>query len=204
MRYKAQAKKLKQIVELKDPIPLEVILPSGESASLIEGVGVRINSDAKFAAVEGDVKEECDGVRLRSGRKSVDRITEVGEKGILLNDNAVGDKGVAGFAGVVGTAGNASTTSSVDVTGMAGANGGTGGAVGLAGAVDVYGVKSVELAKARAIWDEVVKDVRKSVNALFVRIDELSNPQKVETKNMLAKWKARWENEIAGRTKRML
>ena len=64
-------------------------------------------------------------------------------------------------------------------------------------------VPSVEVVRARAIWEEVVKDVGKSATALFERLDALVDPARVEDANMLAAWREKYANEITERTKKM-
>ena len=63
-------------------------------------------------------------------------------------------------------------------------------------------VPSVEVVRARAIWEEVVKDVGKSATALFGRLDALVDPARVEDANMLAAWREKYANEITERTKK--
>lgn len=62
-------------------------------------------------------------------------------------------------------------------------------------------VPSVEIVRARAIWEEVVKDVGRSAAALFERLDALTDPARVEDANMLAGWRDKYANEITVRTK---
>ena len=50
--------------------------------------------------------------------------------------------------------------------------------------------------RARAVWLEVVKGVRGNPTALMARLDALTDPERVEEANMLAEWKAKYENEI--------
>ena len=63
-------------------------------------------------------------------------------------------------------------------------------------------VPSVEIVRARAIWEEVVKGVGWSAAALFERLDALTDPVRVEDANMLAAWREKYANEITERTKR--
>jgi hypothetical protein len=55
--------------------------------------------------------------------------------------------------------------------------------------------------RARAVWLEVVEGVRGSPTALMERLDALTDPERVEEANMLAAWKAKYENEITVRMK---
>ena len=55
--------------------------------------------------------------------------------------------------------------------------------------------------RARAVWLEVVEGVRGSPTALMERLDALTDPERVEEANMLAGWRAKYENEITARMK---
>jgi len=55
--------------------------------------------------------------------------------------------------------------------------------------------------RARAVWLEVVEGVRGSPTALMERLDALTDPERVAETNMLAGWKAKYENEITARMK---
>ena len=59
----------------------------------------------------------------------------------------------------------------------------------------------VAVERARAVWLEVVKGVRGSPTALMERLDALTDPDRVEEANMLADWKAKYENEITASMK---
>ncbi len=50
--------------------------------------------------------------------------------------------------------------------------------------------------RARAVRLEVAAGVRGSATALMERLDALTDPERVETANMLAGWRAKYENEI--------
>ena len=62
-------------------------------------------------------------------------------------------------------------------------------------------VPDVAVVRARAVWLEVVRGVRRSPTALIERLDALTDPSRVEEANMLAGWKEKYENEITGRMK---
>jgi len=57
-------------------------------------------------------------------------------------------------------------------------------------------VPDLVVVRARAVWLEVVKGVRGSPTALMERLDALTDPERVEDANMLAEWRAKYENEI--------
>ena len=112
MRYKAMAKKLRQVVGLADPVPAEAVLAERTGESMTGG---------------------------RSATKD-------------------------GECGKVATPGLA-------------------------------------VVRARAVWLEIIKDVRGTSTALIERVDALSDPERVEEANMLAELKAKYENEITVRRK---
>ena len=60
---------------------------------------------------------------------------------------------------------------------------------------------AVEIVRARAIWGEVEKTAGKSVTALFERLDDLTDPARIEDANMLEGWRRKYENEITVRNK---
>ena len=138
MRYKAAAKKLKQIAGLKDPTPMDVVLPP------------------KVAAAEG-VKQDYGADEIAEGEKVVLRKAKDG-----LPSARIVKLSPAGIAGV----------------------------------------PSVEVVRARAIWEEVVKGAGRSATALFERLDALTDPARVEDANMLAAWREKYANEITERTKK--
>ena len=62
-------------------------------------------------------------------------------------------------------------------------------------------VPDLAVVRARAVWLEVVAGIRGSPTALMERLDALTDPERVEDANMLAGWRAKYENEITGRMK---
>ena len=78
---------------------------------------------------------------------------------------------------------------------------GNGSASGPIGARENGPVPDLAVVRARAVWLEVVKDVRRSPTALMERLDALTDPERVDEANMLAGWKARYENEITASMK---
>ena len=59
----------------------------------------------------------------------------------------------------------------------------------------------VEIVRARAIWEEVVKGIGPSATALMKRIDDLCDPERIEDANMLEEMREKYRNEITVRTK---
>ena len=162
MRYKAAAKKLKQITELTDPTPMDVVLPS--KGIMAEGDKQDYGADEIMAGAKVALGEAKNG-RLSGGIAKVSpsqavKVAESQDSEVHLSSNEVI-------------------------------------------APHVAEVPSVEVVRARAIWEEVVKDVGKSATALFERLDALVDPARVEDANMLAAWREKYANEITERTKKM-
>ena len=57
------------------------------------------------------------------------------------------------------------------------------------------------MVRAMAVWQEVVEGVRDNPTALMERLDALTDPERVDELNMLAGWRAKYENEITVRMK---
>ena len=67
---------------------------------------------------------------------------------------------------------------------------------------EIFGkVPDLAVVRARAVWLEVLEGVRGSPTALMERLDALTDPERVAEANMLAGWKAKYENEITARMK---
>ena len=141
MRFKAAAKKMRQIAGLTDPTPVDVVLPS---------------ADVDAGADDGASAADC---------VAVDAATEAGETVAASTGEGKRDYG----ADEIADRGEA--------------------------------VPEVEVVRARAIWEEVVKGIGGSATALFERIDALTDPERVEEANMLAAWREKYENKITVRTK---
>ena len=52
------------------------------------------------------------------------------------------------------------------------------------------------------MWDEIVNGIGRSATALMLRLDALTDPERVEDANMLAAWREKYANEITERTKK--
>ena len=171
MRYKAAAKKLKQITELSDPTPMDVVLPPQAALERMEVirdygadeimVGTKVTSgEAKSARSSGGIARVSYSGIARMPHVGIVEMPESQDSEVHLSSNEVI-------------------------------------------APHVAEVPSVEVVRARAIWEEVVKDVGKSATALFERLDALVDPARVEDANMLAAWREKYANEITERTKKM-
>ena len=207
MRYKAAAKKLKQVTELADPTPMDVVLaPKGVAA---EGEKQDYGADEIAEGEKRSLLKAKGGVppdRVAGGKPvGIDGRVPAGiagepPAGVLGGPpDGVAEGAQAGIAGraparVLG--GPPDGVVEVPSAGDGGLSGPRAGSVGRAE------VPSVEVVRARAIWEEVVKGAGRSATALFERLDALTDPERVEDANMLAAWREKYANEITVRTKR--
>ena len=157
MRYKAMAKRLRQVVGLADPVPAAAVLT--ELPAERENNGREEQDYGAYEILSQNAK------RADGGDTGLKRDGKAGWK----EGGSVGLKGCRN-AGRKG-------------------NGGAGD------------VPELAVVRARAVWLEVTKGVRGSATALMERLEALTDPERVEDANMLAEWKARYENEITERMK---
>ena len=143
MRYKAAAKKLRQIAGVTDPIPAAAMVEAkcdyvaeNRGSGSCKGAG---------AAMSGESDGENAGLRIE-------------KDGVREGNVAKRD-------------------------------------------YDAENEPAVEIVRARAIWGEVEKTAGKSVTALFERLDDLTDPARIEDANMLEGWRRKYENEITVRNK---
>ena len=177
MRYKAAAKKLKQIVELTDPTPAAVVLPSDgavldDAAKPDDGA----NTMTVGATQPGDAYAVAAGATQPSGGEA----WEGKEKRDYSADEiAGGDRREAEAGREEAETGRCAgeVSESAVVPGLA-------------------------VVRARAIWGEIVGGIGRSATALMARIDALTDPERVEDANMLAGWREKYKNEITERTKK--
>ena len=150
MRYKAMAKKLRQVTGLSDPVPAAAVLgtpPPEEDAARKAG-----DATEKGASAE----------RLKR---------DYGAYEILYRGDGGQARGaMEAYEGRTSAEGRTVTP-------------------------------EVDVVRARAVWLEVVKDIRGSATALMERLDALTDPERADDANMLAEWRAKYENEITVRMK---
>ena len=141
MRYKAMAKKLRQVVGLADPVPAEAVLaePSHD-----EGKGKR--DYGTYEILKQEEEHPVDGLGRLDASKGMH--AEMPNRKVMRAE-----------------------------------------------------VPDLAVVRARAVWLEVVECVRGGPTALMERLDALTDPERVEEANMLAGWRAKYENEITGRMK---
>ncbi len=136
MRYKAMAKKLRQVVGLSDPVPAEAVLAEPMPAEPSRDRG---EVERDYGAYEISWCGQGHSVDARARQKM--------RKGTRAE------------------------------------------------------VPDLAVVRARAVWLEVMAGARGSATALMERLDALTDPERVEDANMLAAWRAKYENEITERMK---
>ena len=188
MRYKAAAKKLRQVVELPDPIPV---------AAVLDGAGVRVG--AKDSAGAGNGAGTVDGAGAREGAEPKEGTRDYGAE--KSQDNVRGSsrtrERLEARAAVNGVekqkrdydAEKLQRGASVDETREA---------------EDARERREVEretaILRARGVYLEAMEGVPDVVTRVLERIDALLDPRRVEEATMLASWRARYARAVTGRT----
>ena len=179
MRYKAMAKKLRQVVGLADPVPAEAVLAPQAEAVPAEpprdgGDGKRdygtyeISGQRQERPMDGQWHTDTSkGAQTEEPNRKVMRV-EVSNRKVMRVEVSKPVKGRM----VVQKLG----TTRMEAPDLA-------------------------VVRARAVWLEMVEGVRGSPTALMERLDALTDPERVEEANMLARWRAKYENEITERMK---
>ncbi len=161
MRYKAMAKKLRQVVGLADPVPAEAVLAEPPSS------GGEEKRDCGTYEISGQGRERpMDGQWHADTSKGAQ--TEEPNRKVMRAEVSRPGKG----------------RMEVQKLGTARME-----------------APDLAVVRARALWLEVVEGVRGSPTALMERLDALTDPERVEEANMLAGWRAKYENEITARMK---
>ena len=153
MRYKAAAKKLKQITLLRDPTPIAAVVRDPAEAKCDYGADeIAVKGEASCLVRENDVEKGLGEGEGRGEGRGEEKGEEKGE--------GIGARRRMGIK-----------------------------------------VPEVEVVRARAIWEEVVKGTAPSATALMERIDDLCDPERIEDANMLEEMREKYRNEITVRTK---
>ena len=177
MRYKAAAKKLRQVVELKDPSPVSLILRAPDTG----GAG-GVESRVAIAAGMGKGVTENEITRrtksLRAGQWH-----EIGNTSVDVDGSGSVGGGKMDLSGGVGLCRTVDSGGTVESGSLA---------VGETGLVAL---------RARAVYLEAMEGVPDNATRTIERLDELLDPERVEDATMLRDWKERYENEITMRTK---
>ena len=188
MRYKAAAKKLRQVVELPDPIPVAAVLDGA-------GVGVGVKNSAGAGNGTGTV----DGVGAKEGTEPKEGTRDYGAE--KSQDNVRGRsrtrERLEARAAVNGVekqkrdydAERLQCGASVDETREA---------------EDARERREAEremmILRARGVYLEAMEGVPDVVTRVLERIDALLDPRRVEEATMLASWRARYARAVTGRT----
>ena len=180
MRYKAAAKKLRQVVELPDPIPVAAVLdgagtPEGAGAGTVDDAGAPEGAEPKGGTRDYGAEKSQDGVRGRS------RTRERLEARAAVNGVERQKRDY--------DAERLQCGASVDETREA---------------EDARERREAEremmILRARGVYLEAMEGVPDVVTRVLERIDALLDPRRVEEATMLASWRARYARAVTGRT----
>ena len=184
MRYKAAAKKLRQVVELPDPIPVAAVLDgvgakdsagAGNGTGTVDGAGAREGTEPKEGTRDYGAEKSQDDVRERS------RTRERLEARAAVNGV---EKQKRDY-----DAEKLQRGASVDETREA---------------EDARERREAEretaVLRARGVYLEAMEGVPDVVTRVLERIDALLDPGRVEEATMLASWRARYARAVTGRT----
>ena len=180
MRYKAAAKKLRQVVELPDPIPVAAVL---DGAGAPEGAGAGNGA----GAVDGTGAEPKEGTRDYGAEKSQDNVRGSSRTRERLEARAAVngvEKQKRDY-----DAERLQCGASVDETREA---------------EDARERREAEretaILRARGVYLEAMEGVPDVVTRVLERIDALLDPGRVEEATMLASWRARYARAVTKRT----
>ena len=190
MAYKAAAKRMRQLIELRDPIPLSDVLDMGNKGDPAAAETQDYGADEILndAADGGD--ESAERGEKRSAVGNITKGGAIGRDGTVIRDDVVTGGSVATgkdsdvIRGDVVTGGSVATGKDSD---------------GIKGKID-----EVALLRARAIYLEVIRPVGEGArrqSALIERMVKLTDSDSIEDCNMLAAWRAKYERKITVRTK---
>ena len=176
MAYKAAAKRMRQVLDIRDPLPLAAALGKtlDHGADEIKGRGSRgtENGERGKMSREGNVAQ--------GAREAMDEADEPSGGERRAMDGQTGTGGGARKA--VGEAGGPGS--------------------GKQRVMDE--ADELEALRARAVCAEVLAGIGEGhgmTTALLRRLGELTDPERVEDANMLAGWKERYRRKITVRTK---
>ena len=180
MRYKAAAKKLRQVVELPDPIPVAAVLDgagakdsagAGNGTGTVDGVGAKEGAEPKGGMRDYSAEKSQDNVRGRF--KTQERLeARAAVNGVEKQKRDYDAEKLQCGA-------------SVDEAREA---------------EDARGRRDVEretaILRARGVYLEAMAGVPDVVTRVVGRIDALLDPQRVEEATMLASWRARYARDV--------
>ena len=182
MRYKAAARKLRQIVELPDPIPVAAVL---DGAGALDGVGTEMG----VGVLNGTGIQE--GMRDYGAEKSQDNVRGVSERRERLETRTAEN-------------GTEKQKRDYDAEKLQCGECMDGNMDKTREAENARGKREEEremaILRARGVYQEAMAGVPDTVTCVLERIDALLDPKRVEEANMLAFWRARYARAVTKRT----
>jgi hypothetical protein len=181
MAYKAAAKRMRQILEISDPVPLSAVLDSSRPMVM------------EKSSVTGEIQDYgADEIKCKEGLK--DGAECMGKICGEILDMTEND---GGRAMECGDSKDIRFVKSAVHKDMDMAEGGK---------IGIWGIGEVESLRARALYLEVIKPIgegRRRQTALLDRLQALTDPGRVDDANMLEKWREKYRVKITVRTKSM-
>ena len=171
MAYKAAAKRMRQLIELRDPIPLSDVLDMGNEGEPAAAETQDYGAD--------EILNEASG----NGDESVERGEKRSAAGNIAKGGAIGRDGAV-IRGDVVTGGSVATGKDSD---------------GIKGKIDEVALlraRAIYLEVIRPVGEGARRQ-----SALIERMVKLTDPDSIEDGNMLAAWRAKYERKITVRTK---
>ena len=178
MRYKAAAKKLRQVVELPDPIPVAAVLDGAgapEGAGAGNGAGTREGAEPKEGTRDYDAEKSQDNVRGRSRtRERLEARAAVNGVEKQKRDYDAEKLPCGASVDEIREAEDARERREAE--------------------------REMMILRARGVYLEAMEGVPDVVTRVLERIDALLDPRRVEEATMLASWRARYARAVTGRT----
>ena len=194
MAYKAAAKRMRQVLDIRDPLPLSAALPEKGQ-----------NKDHGADEIQGRAGGEPPPPRLWRSSRGMGN----GERGTaaakaMVDESGNGERGEMSGAGDVERSGRKAMDEAgkteEDARKVMDGQAGTGGSARIAmGEAD-----ELEALRARAVCAEVLAGIGEGhgmTTALLRRLGELTDPERVADANMLAAWREKYRRKITVRTK---
>ena len=184
MRYKAAAKKLRQVVELPDPIPVAAVLDgagapegagAGNGTGTVNGVGAKEGAEPKDGTRDHGAEKSRDNVRGSS--RTRERLeARAAVNGVEKQKRDYDAERLQCGASVDETREAEDARERREVA------------------------RETAILRARGVYLEAMAGVPDVVTRVLERIDALLDPRRVEEATMLASWRARYARAVTGRT----
>ena len=178
MRYKAAAKKLRQVVELPDPIPVAAVLDgagAGNGTGTVDGAGAREGAEPKEGTRDYGAEKSQDNVRGRSRtRERLEARAAVNGVEKQKRDYDAEKLPCGASVDEIREAEDARERREAE--------------------------REMMILRARGVYLEAMEGVPDVVTRVLERIDALLDPRRVEEATMLASWRARYARAVTGRT----